>query len=264
MSSKKGLLLVFCAALLFSIGGLCVKMIPWDPLSINSFRSIISVCILLLFATTSLYTAANKLTTASNTILLQFTAPLFVILILCLFFHEKPKRLDIIACLCIFCGILCFFLDSLGSGHLIGDILAVLAGVCYAGVFLLNKFPGGDPLWATILGQCLGAVIGLPSLVREPQLGDHTALLFAVILGVFQLGLAYVCLTTGIQYTQPVSASLVTGIEPILNPVLVALVLGERLTPLAFVGGAIVFLSVMVYNVLTVKAESAAVSSGSA
>ena len=86
MSSKKGLLLVFCAALLFSIGGLCVKMIPWDPLSINSFRSIISVCILLLFAklthhkpkftkgvligaiamcgTTSLYTAANKLTTA--------------------------------------------------------------------------------------------------------------------------------------------------------------------------------------------------------
>lgn len=168
MSSKKGLLLVFCAALLFSIGGLCVKMIPWDPLSINSFRSIISVCILLLFAklthhkpkftkgvligaiamcgTTSLYTAANKLTTAANTILLQFTAPLFVILILCLFFHEKPKRLDIIACLCIFCGILCFFLDSLGSGHLIGDILAVLAGVCYAGVFLLNKFPGGDPL----------------------------------------------------------------------------------------------------------------------
>ena len=99
---KKGLLLVFCAALLFSIGGLCVKMIPWDPLSINSFRSIISVCILLLFAklthhkpkftkgvligaiamcgTTSLYTAANKLTTAANTILLQFTAPLFVIL----------------------------------------------------------------------------------------------------------------------------------------------------------------------------------------
>ena len=140
----------------------------------------------------------------------------------------------------------------------------MLAGVCYAGVFLLNKFPGGDPLWATILGQCLGAVIGLPSLVREPQLGDHTALLFAVILGVFQLGLAYVCLTTGIQYTQPVSASLVTGIEPILNPVLVALVLGERLTPLAFVGGAIVFLSVMVYNVLTVKAESTAVSSGSA
>ncbi len=286
MSSKKGLLLVFCAALLFSIGGLCVKMIPWDPLSINSFRSIISVGILLLFAklthhkpkftkgvligaiamcgTTSLYTAANKLTTAANTILLQFTAPLFVILILCLFFHEKPKRLDLIACFCIFCGILCFFLDSLGSGHLIGDVLAVLAGVCYAGVFLLNKFPGGDPLWATIFGQCLGAVIGFPSLVREPQLGDHTALFFAVLLGVFQLGLAYVCLTTGIQYTQPVAASLVTGIEPILNPVLVALVLGERLTPLAFVGGAIVFLSVMVYNVLTVKAESAAASSGSA
>ena len=71
----------------------------------------------------------------------------------------------------------------------------MLAGVCYAGVFLLNKFPGGDPLWATILGQCLGAVIGLPSLVRAPQLGAHAALLFAVILGGFQLGLAYVCVS---------------------------------------------------------------------
>ena len=40
-ASKKGLLLVLAAALLLSIGGLCVKMIPWQPLSINAFRSII-------------------------------------------------------------------------------------------------------------------------------------------------------------------------------------------------------------------------------
>ena len=256
MTSRKGLLFVFIASVLFSIGGLCVKVIPWNSLSINSFRSIISVCILLVFAkvthrklkftpgvlagavamcaTTTLYAAANKLTTAANTILLQFTAPVFVILFLMLFFKEKPRRLDLITCVVVFGGIACFFMDSLGTWHMVGDILALLSGVGYAWVFMMNKIPGGDPLFATILGQGMGAVIG------------------------FQLGIAYIFFTTGIRYVSPVSASLVAGIEPILNPLLVAFVLGEMITPLSLLGGAIVFVSIMTYNVLEAKRDTPA------
>ena len=155
-ASKKGLLLVLAAALLLSIGGLCVKMIPWQPLSINAFRSIISVGILLVFAkathnrckltpgvligalgvcgATTLYTVSTKLTTAGNAVLLQFTAPMFVILFMWLVFREKPNRLDVGACLLIFGGVLCFFLDSLGSGRFVGDVLAVaqVAGIMAA------------------------------------------------------------------------------------------------------------------------------------
>lgn len=275
-ASKKGLLLVLAAALLLSIGGLCVKMIPWQPLSINAFRSIISVGILLVFAkathnrfhltpgvvigalgvcgATTLYTVSTKLTTAGNAVLLQFTAPMFVILFMWLVFREKPNQLDVGACLLIFGGVLCFFLDSLGSGRLVGDVLAVASGACYSWVFMLNKLPGGNPVWATILGQLMGVGIGLPSLVQETQF-DGTSLFYGVLLGVFQLGLAYVCLTTGIRYVKPITASLVTGIEPVLNPILVALVVGEVLTPLALLGGAIVFVSVMVYNVLNLRLE---------
>ena len=72
----------------------------------------------------------------------------------------------------------------------------------------------------------------------------------AVLLGVFQLGIAYVFLTVGVKYAPPVSASLVTGIEPILNPILVALVVGETITGLSLVGGVIVFVSIMVYNIV--------------
>ena len=249
-------------------------MIPWQPLSINSFRSFISVGILLVFArltrrrlrltggvvlgglavcgATALYTVATKLTTAGNAVLLQFTAPIFVILCSWAVFRERPKRLDLAACVCVFGGVFCFFLDSLGSGRFLGDVIAVLAGICYAWVFLLNKIPGGDPLWSTILGQSMGAVIGLPWLVRETQF-DGTTLCFGILLGVFQLGLAYALLTTGIRYIPPVTASLITGIEPVLNPILVALVLGETLTRLSLLGGGIVFVSVMLYNVLSVR-----------
>ena len=102
--------------------------------------------------------------------------------------------------------------------------------------------------------DALGVGIGLPSLVQETQF-DGTSLFYGVLLGVFQLGLAYVCLTTGIRYVKPITASLVTGIEPVLNPILVALAVGEVLTPLALLGGAIVFISVMVYNVLNLRLE---------
>lgn len=276
MNSKKGLLCVFIAAVLFSIGGLCVKVIPWNSLSINSFRSIISVVILLVFArvtrrklkltpgvfagacamcaTTTLYAAANKLTTAANTILLQFSAPVFVIIFLWMFFHERPKKLDVLTCVIVFGGVGCFFLDSLGAGNMLGNVLAVLSGVGYAWVFLMNKLPGGDPLFATILGQGMGAVIGFPFLIRETQF-DSTTMLAAVALGVFQLGLAYVFFTTGIRYAPPVSASLVTGIEPVLNPILVAVVLGEMISPLSLLGGAIVFITIMVYNIISARRE---------
>lgn len=274
--AKKGFYLVFVAALLLSIGGLCIKMIPWQPLSINSFRSIIALAILIPFAkitrvpfrltpgvlagagavwgATTLYTVATKLTTAGNAVLLQFTAPMFVILFMWLVFRERPRRLDIVACLCIFGGVVCFFLDSLGSGRFVGDVIAVLSGICYAWVFMMQRLPGGSPLWSTILGQALGAVVGLPSLVQETQF-DGTSLLFGALLGVFQLGLAYTFLTTGLKYAKPITASLVTGIEPVLNPILVALVVGETLSPLALVGGAVVFLSVMIYNLLCLRLE---------
>ena len=247
MTSKKGLILVFIAALLLSIGGLCIKQIPWQPLAINSFRSIISVALLVVFAklihrpfkltkgvvvgalsvwgATTLYTVATKLTTAGNAVLLQFTAPMFVILLVWLVFKERPKKLDVIACVFIFGGVLCFFLDSLGSGRFVGDVIAVLSGVCYAGVFLMNKMPGGDPLWATILGQSLGGSGGF----AFPGAGDAIYRFLHFLrraAGGLPAGLAYALLTTGLQYAKPVSASLVTGIEPVLNPILVALVVG--------------------------------------
>ena len=286
MSAKKGLLMVCIASVLFSLGGLGVKMIPWKGLSIASCRSLLAVIVLLVFAKAArhplkltksvvfgaaavcgnsvFFTVATKLTTAANAILLEFTSPVFVILFLWLVFREKPRRMDLIACVIVFFGIALFFLDGLGQGNLIGDLFGVLAGIGYAWVFLMNKLPGGDALFSTILGQCFGVVIGLPSLVRETDFSPPV-LAWAVVMGVFQLGLAYVFLTTGLRTAPPIPASLVAGIEPVLNPILVAVTIGEPLSRLSLAGGAVVFLSIMIYDVLTVKREnSEAASRGSA
>lgn len=278
---RKGLLFVFLAAVCFSIGGLLIKVIPWQAMSINCWRCGISMGILLLFArlshhrlrltrgvflgalamclTVSCYAVANKLTTAANTILIQYTAPAFVILFLWLFFREPPKKLDVVACLLVFCGIAFFVLDGLAAGNLAGNLVALVSGVGYAGVFLLNKIPGGDPLFSTILGHGMCFVIGLPWAAGETEYSGQI-LLCAVLLGVFQLGLAYIFFTTGIRTAPPVSASLVSGVEPILNPVLVALVVGETISGLSVIGGIIVFVTIMAYNILTARQEAAETS----
>ena len=132
---------------------------------------------------------------------------------------------------------------------MLGNFLALLSGMAYAGVFMVNKLPGGDGLSATCLGHLLGGLIGLPFLVQEFEFAP-TPVVWLIILGVLQLGTSYVLFCVGLKTTAPVTASLINGLEPVLNPVLVAIVVGEMITPLSALGGCIVLASVTAYNVL--------------
>ena len=243
MNKHTGTLCVFLAALLYSIGGLCIKVIPWNGMSINGGRTMIALVVigiylalirhkprfnrwvflgsLCIFGTNALYSVANKLTTAANTIVLQFTAPIFVIVFSALFWKRRPQKLDLAACAVVFGGVLFFFVDSLEAGGALGNLLAVLSGAAYGGVFLLNDFPDSDAISSVFWGDVLSAVTGLPFLVRETDFSP-TALTSLVILGVFQVAVAYILLTNGLRTTPAITASLVSGIEPVLNPLLVA------------------------------------------
>lgn len=281
MNKHTGTLCVFLAALLYSIGGLCIKVIPWNGMSINGARTLIALVVigiylaiirhkprfnrwiflgsLCIFGTNALYSVANKLTTAANTIVLQFTAPIFVIVFSALFWKRRPQKLDIAACVVVFGGVLFFFVDSLEAGGALGNVLAILSGAAYGGVFLLNDFPDSDAISAVFWGDVLSAVTGLPFLLQEQPLAP-TALFSLVILGVFQVAVAYILLTIGLRTTPAVTASLVSGIEPVLNPLLVALFYGETIGRFAFVGAAVVICGVVGYNVLKGMQDKAAQS----
>ena len=271
MKQSKGIFYVLMAAVLFSIGGLCIKMVPWSPLAINGARNLISSIMIGIYlkmthhkivinpavlfgavcmtGVTTLYTIANKLTTAANTIVLQFTAPVFVIFFMWIVFKERPKRVDIIATAAVFAGILCFFIDGLSSGNMLGNIVAVLSGVAYAGVFMMNSFEKSDSLSSIFLGQALSAVTCIWFVFGETDFGV-TAVGGILALGIFQVGLAYILMSKGLDEVPAVTASLTTAIEPILNPILVAIFYHEMITSLSFVGAVIVIIAVVGYNVL--------------
>ena len=272
----KGILYVFLSAVLFSMGGLFVKMVPWSPLSINGIRNLIALVVFGLYlkvthhkivingavlfgavcmaGTTTLYCLSNKLTTAANAIVLQFTAPIFVIFLMWFFFKERPRKLDVTACLCVFVGIICFFVDGLSTGNMLGNGVALLSGVCYAGVFMMNSFPDSDSQSSIFLGQVISALTGSWFVLGETDFGA-AAIGGILVLGVFQVAVAYIFMAKGLEDTPAVTASLTTAIEPILNPILVAIVYHEVVTPLALVGAVIVVGSVVAYNVAKARMD---------
>ena len=271
---QRGTLCVFLAAVLYSIGGLCIKLIPWGGMAINGGRTAIALVVIGLYlaatrhkpkmnlwvlvgalavcGTNILFSIANKLTTAANAIVLQFTAPIFVILFSILLFGKRPQKLDLLACGLVLGGVLLFFVDSLSAGGMLGNILALLSGVSYAGVFMMNDMPDSDAISSVFWGDVISAVVGLPFLGYEAEFTPNV-LAPLLVLGIFQVGAAYILLTEGLKTTPPVTASLVSGIEPVLNPILVAVFYHEMIGPIALMGAMVVVGSVVLYNVMLAR-----------
>jgi drug/metabolite transporter (DMT)-like permease len=196
---------------------------------------------------TTLFSIANKMTTAGNAIVLQYSAPIWIILLMFLFFHKKPTRMEVVTIGLVLIGILCFFLDSLSAGRIVGDLIALISGLFYAGVFMLNQFEKGDALSSMFFGQLLCGVVLSPTVIRETVF-TVPVLLAVFVLGAVQVGLAYVFFSIGTRLTDPVTASIINAVEPILNPILVAVFYGEVLGRTSIVGAAIVVGSILLYQ----------------
>ena len=268
---------VAAAALLMSTGGLFIKMSPWNGFSINGARCFFAVFVVGLYlvltrhrlklnrwvllgsvfvsGTCLLYSVANTLTTAANAIVLQFTAPIFVMVLQAIFWKKRPTRLQITCCILVLVGVAFVFLDGLSAGNQLGNFLALCAGLSYAGVFLLNELPDADPISSVFFADILSALAGLPFLFGETDFGAM-AWTSVLLLGVFQVGLAYVFMCKGLQGTPAVTASLITGIEPIQNPFLVAIFFHEAIGTLAIPGAVLVIGTVLYYNVRSAKASA--------
>ncbi len=247
-----------------------MKLIPWNALAINGVRNLIACCVIGVYllitkhkvkvnltvltgaismaGVTTCYAIANKLTTAGNTIILQYTAPVWIMVLVYLFFGRKPNRTGVISLLIVFAGILCFFFEGLSTGKWLGDLIALISGMFYAGVFMLNSFEKGDALSSVFLGQMLCGIFLSPLAMKETDF-SLPVLLSVFFLGAVQVGLAYIFFTSGTKYIDPLTASIINALEPILNPVLVAIFYGETLGKLSLIGAAVVLCGILYYNI---------------
>lgn len=276
---KAAIAMMLAASVCFASGGLFMKLIPWNALAINGARNVIACIVIGIYiivthhrlkinatvligalamaGVTTAYSIANKLTTAGNTIILQYTAPIWIMVMMYLFFGKKPNRTGVISIMIVLLGILCFFFEGMSTGKWVGDLVALLSGVFYAGVFMLNSFEKGDALSSVFFGQLLCGVCLSPLVLKETDF-SAPVLWSVFLLGAVQVGLAYIFFTTGTKYIDPLTASIINALEPILNPVLVAVFYGEKLGRLSFLGAVIVLCGILYYNIKEAMEQKAA------
>jgi drug/metabolite transporter (DMT)-like permease len=256
-------------AILWSSAGLLLKMISWNPIAIAGMRSAIATLVLFVFlrrphltwssaqiggalaytATVILFVLANKLTTAANAILLQYTSPIFVALLGAWFLGERATRLDWTTIFVVIGGMTLFFLDDLTTGGLWGNVCAIASGVTFACfVLFMRKQKNDSPLESVFLGNILTVLIGFPFMFEAmPSASSWVGLILA---GVIQLGLSQVLYAAAIKHVMALEAILISVVEPILNPVWVLLVVGEAPGPWALLGGFVVLVSVTIRYVV--------------
>lgn len=277
---RRAILFLILAAILWSTAGVLVKALDWQPLSILAGRGIFTSILFIIYmrrlpkkvtrwtllaaggsiATQFLFVTSTKLTTAANSIFLQYTAPIYVVLLAYWLLREKPSRTDWIAMAIIFLGLILFFGDQLSPNGLYGNILAVLSGVTSAIMMVsFRAQKDGSPEDSILIASVLIAVFGFPSILKETQTVANW--LSIAYLGIFQIGLAFIFFTMGIKHIPALEANLIGTLEPILNPVWVFLFLGEQMGKSALLGGLVVLVGVMVSAAGSVRTDRASESS---
>jgi drug/metabolite transporter (DMT)-like permease len=271
--------LMAAAALCWSLGGLLIKSVAWPPLAVAGGRGFIAAGFLAVFAprfrftwsaaqiggalayagTTILFVTANKLTTAANAILLQYTAPVWIALFGAWFLGERATRADWLTIAVVFGGMALFFCDDLRFAGFAGNLVALASGVAFASMtLLLRKQKDTSAEESIFLGNLLAGVIGIPFMFSAHSLPSARGWIALALLGVVQLGLSYLLYARAIRHVTALEAVLIPVIEPILNPVWVLLVLGERPGPLSLLGGVIVLSAVTVRTLHSLRTASVA------
>lgn len=203
-------------------------------------------------ATMILFVSANKLTTSSNAIILQYIGPIFTAFLGAWILRERARIEHWIAFLFVAAGIGLMFMDKLGGGRFAGDILALLSALTFSLTFIFMRMQkGGSSLESMLLAHALTAVIGLTvSLFLPAPHWTAKALISVAILGIFQVGLAAVLFSYAMKHISAVTANLVAVIEPVFNPVWVFLVLGEAPGARSIAGGLVIIAAVTAASVI--------------
>jgi drug/metabolite transporter (DMT)-like permease len=205
------------------------------------------------------FVMATKTTTAANAIFLQYTAPVYLLILEPIIYKEKFRSRDVITVLVCLGAMALFFVGQLRPQDVTGNLLALASGVVFALYLLLLRHPRlleVNRASSVIYGNTVVVIMTAPwGLATLTSITGHD-LIGVSYLGVIQLGVSYTLFTAGMAHgVRSLDAGIVCYIEPVLNPVWVFLVLGERPAPWAILGGAIIMVTVISHMLLDARGK---------
>lgn len=268
-----GILAMAATAFLWSIAGLFIKVIDWNPIAIAGMRSLIASIVIFIYlkhprihlsfqqiaasvasaATMLLFVCANKTTTAANAILLQYCAPVFTVFVSAIFLKERTRVEQFVAFPLVMAGMIFMFFDELSGGKLFGNVLAIMSAITFSFYIVFMRMQkDGSPLESILLAHWLtaGICIIISLFLPAPHI-TLKSLFSIVVLGFVQSGLSAILFSIAIKRVSAVQANLIAVIEPVFNPGWVFIVIGETPGSHALIGGGIIVLAVTIASIIT-------------
>lgn len=265
--------LLLLTGLLWSVGGVFIKTNDANAFVISSIRGGVAAIVffvalrgrpkmtwsrpqvlgaLAYSGVLTCFVLSTTMTSAANAILLEYTAPIFVAILGWLILRERLRVYDIFAIVGVAIGMYLLMSSNLSGGHLTGNMVGVATGVCYAiFVICLRLQKEVSPYETVLLGNIFTFLIGLPFFfIAPPAPGSIPPVIF---LGVFQIAIPYLLLTYSSKNAKAIDITLLTILEPLLNPVWVFLVTGENPGVRTFIGGTVLLVVVILKSLVTLK-----------
>lgn len=286
------IILLTITSICWSLGGVLIKLVDWNPFAIAGMRSFVAMVFLclinkrlphflvhttdevsgkkkinlpatinillggILYAATMLtFVLATKKTTAANAIFLQYTSLIYVILFGPLLLKEKNTWIEYLTVAGLFLGMFILIGGDLSGGSMAGNLLALASGLNYGfSSIFLRRQKDSDPVDSLILANFLCFVITIPFIFTSgmPSLKSWGGLL---ILGIIQIGLASYFWGKGIKKSTAITVAVIGMLEPILNPIWVALTIKEIPTLSTICGGLIILSFIILHVVLQNKVK---------
>jgi drug/metabolite transporter (DMT)-like permease len=277
---RKGLVLISIAAFFWSTGGLSIKLLKdLDAFQISFYRSVIAALAIIVITAAKkqkikysfdlisvlcfttfagiliLFVAATKLTTAANAIFLQFSAPIYLVLVEPWLLKTKFDKRNIVTVLIVIFGMFLFFVGKLELGNIYGNLLAILSGICFAMFTLFLKWKkqlhkSTDTISNVVLGNFLVGVICFPIIFPNLSL-DFTQASILIYLGAVQIGISYMIFNEGIKYVSATESMIIATLEAIFNPIWVFFGIGETPSVFAILGACVILGAILWRNLIS-------------
>ena len=266
---RKGLIYISFTAFLWSTSGFFIKYLTINAFQISFYRSLIAALTVFFITVVRkqklkfefdrvsnfaalfyagiliLFVLATKMTSAANAIFLQFTAPMYLVVLEPLFLKTKFESKNVITIIiCIF-GMILFFFGKLELGNIYGNLLAICSGICFAMFSLLLKYKkvkhkNDNTLNNVVMGNVIVAVIAFFIIFPDLKL-DLTQALILLYMGAIQIGVSYIIFNEGIKYVSATESMIIATLEAIFNPIWVFIGIGEAPSVYSILGGLIIF-----------------------
>jgi drug/metabolite transporter (DMT)-like permease len=198
------------------------------------------------------FVIANKLTASANAILIQYAAPVWAALLAWFFLKERPHWENWCALVLVSLGMFMVFSGGLASGSMLGDMCALVSGIAFgANSVVLRAKKDGNPADIMFFAHIICVICSLPFFFLYPPTINAQSLLCISFMGIVQIGIASALFAYGIKRIPAVQAMLTSAIEPVLNPVWVLLVTGERPGLSVIAGGAVILSAILFSSILS-------------